>query len=234
MKSELFLQHEVRNLKKYNDKIEKEMGGTYLWDFEEAGRIILLNMKEEANMDPLRWNQFAYFIALRLKFADDKTINLIKEALYHNRKYFNESINGIDPIYVTMQYGNDYYSAIFMQYKTTQHAKESDLPLKISVPDVWRAEHIKTKFIHPIEDGKHLIYLTEDEYHEKYGLTPIEELNEEPSDEWKQEFEKFNKKYDEEIRKREIKYKKTFRKWNQKQKDELHEYMDNIRKEFNF
>ena len=223
--SEMYIPYEAKKIKKLNDKIEKEQGGTLYWDFEEATRRILHNMKEEAGMDPLRWQPMAIFLALRFKFVDEKTRKLVYEALCFNRKHYNETIDGSEPIYKSMQEGLDYYSAIFAQYKNTDHAKESNLPSKVLIPDVWPGERIKTEFIHPTEDGKHLIYLTKEEYHQRYGLSKIEEINQSPSKEWLDNFNAYNDIYNDEINKYELKYKKDFRKWNKKQKDEFHKHI---------
>ena len=229
-----YYDYEVKKLIEYNNKIEKEMGGTYLWDFEEAARRIMYNMQEEAGMNAMYWEQYAYFLALRFKFADEKTIGLVRDALLYNKKNYFEKISDDGyPIYVAMQSGNDYYTAIFMLYRNTDHAKESDLPLKITIPDIRVGEHNKLEYAYPTEDGKKLICYAKDEYHKKFGLTKNEKLNLPPSVEWKAEFDKFNARYSEEFDKYEAKYKKKFKKWNKKEKDEFSEHIENIRKEYN-
>ena len=173
-----YYDYEVKKLIEYNNKIEKEMGGTYLWDFEEAARRIMYNMQEEAGMNAMYWEQYAYFLALRFKFADEKTIGLVRDALLYNKKNYFEKISDDGyPIYVAMQSGNDYYTAIFMLYRNTDHAKESDLPLKITIPDIRVGEHNKLEYAYPTEDGKKLICYAKDEYHKKFGLTKNEKLN---------------------------------------------------------
>ena len=225
-------QSEVRELIEYNDKIEKEMGGTYLWDFEEAARIILINMKEEAGMNQMYNYQLAHFIALRLKFADEKTIHLMKEALYHNRKYYDATLDGKHFLYEAMQEGLDYYASLMSLYRISMYGKETNLPIRIKMVDTGTIHNFRHRYLRPSKDGKHIVELSAEEYHEKYGLTHYEKLNQEPSEEWKAEFEKFNKFLDEEIKKREKQYKKKFSKWRQEQKEEFREYIEEKRKEF--
>ena len=226
-------QSEVRELIEYNDKIEKEMGGTYLWNFEEAARIILINMKEEAGMNQIYNYQLAHFIALRLKFADEKTIHLMKEALYHNRKYYDTTLDGKHFLYEAMQEGLDYYASLMSLYRISMYGKETNLPIRIKMVDTGTIHNFHHRYLRPSEDGKHIIELSAEEYHKKYGLTHYEKMNKEPTEDEVELFEKRSQIRMEEMKKWEKQIKKPFKKWSQKERDEFIEYVDKIIEERN-
>lgn len=227
------LSPENKILAKLNDEKEKELGTTYLWDWQGVAGYIMANMKREAGKDPRYDMQQAYFVALRLKFADEKTINLMKDAIFNHKKHYTETINGEHTIFETMQRGNlDYFMALCRQYLQTEEGEDSKLPSRTKGPDCRRTLPArKTEFSELSEDGTYIIYLTKDEYHEKYGLSEIEKMNRPMTEEEKIKFEERTKILDAEIEKYEKIFKRDARKWTKEQNEKFQIHLKQIYKE---
>ena len=223
----------MRRLKKMNDKEEKKLGGTYLWDVETASAKILNNMINEAGKCSRNYYNVAPFLALRLKFSNDEVRSLVLDALTKNLKHYNHIIDGEKTLHETMKHYNcDYYTAIFAQYIKTEEAVNSGLPDRIVLAsDVIIGEIDKVPCSEVTEDGHHLNYLTLEEYHAKYGLTEKEKLNQPMSEKDRIKFEKARELMHEERAKWEKRLKKPARKWNEKTQNEFREHLDKLEKE---
>lgn len=223
----------IRRLKKLNDKEEKKLGGTYLWDVETASAKILNNMINEAGKCSRNYYNVAPFLALRLKFSNDEVRSLVLDALTKNLKHYNHIIDGEKTLHETMKHYNcDYYTAIFAQYIKTEEAVNSGLPDRIVLAsDVIIGEIDKVPCSEVTEDGHHLNYLTLEEYHAKYGLTEKEKLNQPPSPETRKKIDKELELLDNEMNKYIEKFGKPVHKWNKKMREEFHEHMNIVKKE---
>lgn len=224
-----FILAATREIKKLNDEKEKELGATYLWDWETAGYEIMRNMEEEANMHPGQYSQLAFFIALRLKFSNDEVRKLMYDALIFHKKYYTASINGKETIFDTMHAGGlDYYSAIFSQYLELPKSKEDKLPNHINLPDVVHYIPMKTMYARLSDDGSYIIYYSADEYHKKFGLTPLEEHNKPKTPEEQAMINAYMNIFNEEKENFVKKYKCRPFKWSQEQIDEFNKYVDTV------
>jgi len=155
----------------FNNKIEKKMGTVFLWDAESVAVIILNNMIEEAGKNYDRYNGLASFIAYRLKFADEKTINFMSDAIFDKEKHFTEKVSGKYTLFETMQiYNCDYFQALLIQYKNTQHAKDSKFTCEYRLPDcISTSEPFKTKCSKLSDDGKEIIFMSVKDWESEYG-----------------------------------------------------------------
>jgi hypothetical protein len=154
-----------------NEKKEKQIGGMFQWDTDAARHIVVDNMIKEAERD-YNWAFIkANFIVYRLKFADDKTIELMQDAIFNRKKHFTEKIAGKYTIYETMQlYGCDYFEALLDQYQNTEHAKKSKYVSECEMP--WPKESYKLKCTELSEDGSHIVFMSKEDWEAKYG--PVE------------------------------------------------------------
>lgn len=169
---------EILKIKKYNDKIEKKLKDTYLWDAESSSFFILNNMVHEAGKDDENPQNFyrALFIAYRLKFADEKTIELMKDSLIFNKKNYCATINSDNTIYETMRFNNcDYFEALLIQYRDTIHCNKSKLPEKYIYHDQKKInDSNKICFSKLSDDNKTIIYMNKEDWEKEFGPYEIE------------------------------------------------------------
>ena len=165
------LKKNFHDIVKYNDKLENKANQTYLWDAESVAIIILNNMIEEAGKNFNRYNGLASFIAYRLKFADEKTIRFMQDAIFKKEKHFTEKISGDYNLYETMQINScDYFQALLTQYEKTEHAKKSKFTCEYFLPDISNiSEPFKTKCSKLSEDGKTIIYMKQEDWEKEFG-----------------------------------------------------------------
>ena len=193
MKPNLLMQRNLRKVVRKNNRIEKRADATYLWDADTACSIISANMQHEAGMHS-RFFSLALFIAYRLKFADDKTIAIMRDAILNHKKHYTEKISGDYTIYETMQINNcDFYTAVFLQYKNSKHAKKSHLKCNYMLSDVERGpECVKVKCSKLSEDGTRIIYMSQEDWEKEYGPVTVwtdeVDKNDEKMQEWINKF----------------------------------------------
>ena len=159
---------------KKNYKIEKKLKGVYLWNGDAVAQIIFNNMVHEAAR-PERYIGYAYFLAYRLKFADAKTISLVQDAVFAKKKHYTEKIAGNYTIFETMQINNcDYFQALYIQYRLTDHFKNSKMTRPFLMPDVIITPNpIKVKCSYLSEDGSHICYMKQEDWETKYGPVDV-------------------------------------------------------------
>ena len=160
----------IDELLEENERIEKETNKIFLWNGMYYYKEILYNMGREAKKYNSAWGKRAFFIAFRLKFADEKTIFLMQEALINGNKHYTETINGLDTIYETMRlYNCDYYNALFIQYSETQHAKDSKYLCYDPLPtvNINETEYVSHSILS--EDGTEIIHLKAEEFKKLFG-----------------------------------------------------------------
>ncbi len=166
----------LREAVKKNYKIEKKINGTYLWDGDTVAKIIINNMIDEAYRPKGQYIGLAYFISYRLKFADEKTIQFMKDVIFRKQKHFTEKIHGKYTLYETMQiYNCDYYEAILIQYYKSEHFKNAGVKFSkhYMIPDCgWGNQPYRTKCSELSEDGQKIIFMKREDWEQKYG--PVE------------------------------------------------------------
>ena len=259
----MFLPKELLQVKKYNDKIERKMKDTYLWDAKSTSFFILNNMAHEAGRDDNSPGHLCYalFMAYRLKFADEKTIELAKNAILYRKKDFTASIDGEHTIFQTMRFHNcDYFEALMWQYRETKHCCESKLPYRISYHNKRQYnDSDKMHFTKLSDDNKLIIYMDKKDWEEEFGSYEVEASTLNYSEynkilRYREEngipYETFHKKYtdeeklkikeigklidknlNDEIKNWEIKFNKKSNKWNFEENKEFDKHLFMLRKE---